>query len=255
MVTVFAAFALAEVITIKSIGVGMAIAVAVDATIIRVLLVPATMRLMGDWNWWAPGPFGRLADRLGFSHVEDEDEDVPPCGHAGWRDGARGVRWHLMDESPDSNVTRLPPNSGGRDPGAGSSNSKVYTWEWGPDQARRPGLPWIGIFLLVFGGLLLLRQLFPEARSLGSLITLAVGIAFLIKWADRPRHGLALCRGADHRPGRARRAERRRCRRGRPRHVLLRGRVPVHRRGPRRVGRRVRLAGAGSAACSCCWAA
>jgi putative drug exporter of the RND superfamily len=75
MVSVFAAFALAEVITIKSIGVGMAIAVAVDATIVRVLLVPATMRLMGKWNWWAPGILGRFADRLGFSHVEDEDED------------------------------------------------------------------------------------------------------------------------------------------------------------------------------------
>jgi RND superfamily putative drug exporter len=72
MVSVFAAFALAEVITIKSIGVGMAIAVLVDATIIRVLLVPATMRLMGKWNWWAPGILGRFVDRLGFSHVEDE---------------------------------------------------------------------------------------------------------------------------------------------------------------------------------------
>jgi RND superfamily putative drug exporter len=74
MITVFSAFALAEVITIKSIGVGMAIAVAVDATIIRVLLVPAAMRLMGRWNWWAPGILGRLVDRLGFSHVEDDDE-------------------------------------------------------------------------------------------------------------------------------------------------------------------------------------
>jgi RND superfamily putative drug exporter len=74
MVSVFAAFALADVITIKSIGVGMAIAVAVDATIVRVLLVPATMRLMGRWNWWAPGVLGRFVDRLGFSHVEDEDE-------------------------------------------------------------------------------------------------------------------------------------------------------------------------------------
>ena len=88
MVTIFAAFALAEVITIKSIGVGMAIAVAVDATIIRVLLVPATMRLMGDWNWWAPGPLGRLAERLGFSHTEDEDAGsgapvVPPAEYAG----------------------------------------------------------------------------------------------------------------------------------------------------------------------------
>ncbi len=72
MVSVFAAFALADIITIKSIGVGMAIAVAVDATIIRVLLVPATMRLLGDWNWWAPAPLGRFVDRLGFSHVEDD---------------------------------------------------------------------------------------------------------------------------------------------------------------------------------------
>ncbi len=77
MVSVFAAFALAEVITIKSIGVGMAIAVAVDATIVRVLLVPATMRLMGKWNWWAPGIFGRFVDRLGFSHVEDEVVETP----------------------------------------------------------------------------------------------------------------------------------------------------------------------------------
>jgi uncharacterized membrane protein YdfJ with MMPL/SSD domain len=87
MVTVFSAFALAESITIKSIGVGMAIAVLVDATIIRVLLVPATMRLMGRWNWWAPGPLGRLAARLGFSHVEDEA-------------GADGVG-HSVDPSPD----------------------------------------------------------------------------------------------------------------------------------------------------------
>src|SRR6185312_7067889 len=77
MVTVFSAFALAEVITIKSIGVGMAIAVAVDATIIRVLLVPATMRLVGRWNWWAPGFMARFADRLGFSHVEDEPDPEP----------------------------------------------------------------------------------------------------------------------------------------------------------------------------------
>ncbi len=79
MVTVFSAFALAESITIKSIGVGMAIAVLIDATIVRVLLVPATMRLMGRWNWWAPGPLGRLADRLGFNHVEDEPEASTPA--------------------------------------------------------------------------------------------------------------------------------------------------------------------------------
>ena len=80
MVVVFSAFALAESITIKSIGVGMAVAVLIDATIIRVLLVPATMRLMGRWNWWAPGPLGRFADRLGFSHAEDEELEDADAG-------------------------------------------------------------------------------------------------------------------------------------------------------------------------------
>jgi len=78
MIVVFSSFALAEVITIKSVGVGMAIAVFLDATIVRVLLVPATMRLMGRWNWWAPGFLGRLVDRLGFSHVEGEQPDARP---------------------------------------------------------------------------------------------------------------------------------------------------------------------------------
>jgi hypothetical protein len=85
-----------------------------------------------------------------------------------------------MDDQPNP-VTRLGPDSGGRAPG--ETDVKVYSWEWGPDQARRPGLPWIGIFLLVFGGLLLIQQLYPEARSVGSLVVLAVGVAFLIKWA------------------------------------------------------------------------
>jgi RND superfamily putative drug exporter len=80
MVTVFSAFALADTVTIKSIGVGMALAVALDATIVRVLLVPATMRLLGNWNWWAPGPLGRLADRFGFSHVEDEEDLAAAAG-------------------------------------------------------------------------------------------------------------------------------------------------------------------------------
>ena len=90
MVSVFAAFALADTITIRSIGVGMAIAVFVDATIVRVLLVPATMRLLGKWNWWAPGPLARFADRLGFSHVEDEA--TVPTGDENQAPGATGQR-------------------------------------------------------------------------------------------------------------------------------------------------------------------
>jgi len=54
MVAVFFAFAFARVVMIQAVGVGMALAVALDATLVRTLLVPATMRLMGDLNWWAP---------------------------------------------------------------------------------------------------------------------------------------------------------------------------------------------------------
>jgi RND superfamily putative drug exporter len=44
----------------------MALAVAIDATLVRALVVPATMRLLGDWNWWAPAPLVRLYRRLGL---------------------------------------------------------------------------------------------------------------------------------------------------------------------------------------------
>lgn len=58
MVAVFGAFGLARVILVKSLGLTLALAVAVDATIVRVLIVPATMRLFGDLNWWAPAWLG-----------------------------------------------------------------------------------------------------------------------------------------------------------------------------------------------------
>ena len=61
---------------------------------------------------------------------------------------------------------------------------RVYGWEWndigGPRGRSR--LPWFGIFLVVFGLLLLLRQLFPALETAGSLLFLAAGIAFLVSW-------------------------------------------------------------------------
>jgi hypothetical protein len=86
----------------------------------------------------------------------------------------------MTSQDPDP-ITRLGPDSGGREPGEPAV--RVYSWDWNPGGGRRTGLPWIGIFLLVFGGLLLIEQLVPGARSLGSLAVLAVGIAFLVKWA------------------------------------------------------------------------
>jgi len=54
MVVVFSAFGLSSVIILKQIGLGLALAILVDATLVRALVVPSTMRLMGKWNWWAP---------------------------------------------------------------------------------------------------------------------------------------------------------------------------------------------------------
>src|SRR5207247_2178493 len=54
LASVIAAFAFGRLLPIKELGFGLAAAVLIDATIIRVMLVPATMRLLGDWNWWLP---------------------------------------------------------------------------------------------------------------------------------------------------------------------------------------------------------
>jgi len=63
MAGVFFAFALADSVIIKAVGIGIGIAVILDATVVRALLVPATMRLMGRWNWWVPAPIARIERR------------------------------------------------------------------------------------------------------------------------------------------------------------------------------------------------
>lgn len=61
------AFATSRITLIKELGVGTAVAVLIDATVIRALLVPSLMALLGRWNWWAPRPLRRLHDRFGLS--------------------------------------------------------------------------------------------------------------------------------------------------------------------------------------------
>jgi RND superfamily putative drug exporter len=64
------AFATSEIVFIKELGVGTALAVLIDATIVRALLVPSLMALLGRFNWWAPRPLRRLHDRFGLSEAE-----------------------------------------------------------------------------------------------------------------------------------------------------------------------------------------
>ncbi|WP_405013853.1 MMPL family transporter [Kitasatospora sp. NBC_01539] len=76
MVIVFAGFAAGQMLMVKQMGIALAVAVAVDATLVRCLLVPATMSLFGEFNWWAPAPLRRLHRRFGLS----EHVALPPLG-------------------------------------------------------------------------------------------------------------------------------------------------------------------------------
>jgi uncharacterized membrane protein YdfJ with MMPL/SSD domain len=69
LAAVFLAFTTSSIFFMKEAGLGYAAAVLIDTTLVRALLVPALMRLFGDWNWWAPAPLQRFQQRYGFSEV------------------------------------------------------------------------------------------------------------------------------------------------------------------------------------------
>ena len=75
LAVVIGAFSTSGIVFMKMIGVGMLVALLIDATVVRILLVPATMKLLGKWNWWAPGPMVRWWERHGLR----ETEEVPPA--------------------------------------------------------------------------------------------------------------------------------------------------------------------------------
>src|SRR5262249_52935882 len=60
MVVVFMSFVLGADVSVKQVGLGLAVAVLIDATLVRLVLVPAVMELLGKANWWLPGPVARL---------------------------------------------------------------------------------------------------------------------------------------------------------------------------------------------------
>lgn len=68
IIAVFAGFVAGELLVIKQVGFSLAVAVLIDATLVRLLLVPATMTVLREWNWWAPAPLRRLHDRVGLTH-------------------------------------------------------------------------------------------------------------------------------------------------------------------------------------------
>ncbi|HWT89502.1 MAG TPA: MMPL family transporter, partial [Solirubrobacterales bacterium] len=74
MSAVFAVFVLTGVPSIKELGLGSAVAIALDATLVRLVLVPAAMKLMGSWNWWMPSWLDRALPDLSFEHGEPKAE-------------------------------------------------------------------------------------------------------------------------------------------------------------------------------------
>ena len=72
------AFATSKLVFIKELGLGVALAVLIDATIIRALLVPSLMELLGSWNWWAPKPLRRLHDRIGLRETQPGSAEAAP---------------------------------------------------------------------------------------------------------------------------------------------------------------------------------
>ncbi len=103
LAVVFISFATSGITFIKLFGIGLTMAVLMDATLIRGTLVPAFMRLAGEANWWAPGPLRRFHDKYGFS--ESESQSVPEDDkHDGPRGGG-GDRGH----GPTPHVAAGPP--------------------------------------------------------------------------------------------------------------------------------------------------
>ncbi len=74
---VIGAFALSGIVFMKMLGIGMLVALLIDATVVRALLVPATMKLLGRANWWAPGPLIRWWERYGFREGDDAGSGEP----------------------------------------------------------------------------------------------------------------------------------------------------------------------------------
>ena len=80
------------------------------------------------------------------------------------------------DREPEPLRDTIPPEPG---------PIRSYGWEWGREEDRRPKLPWIGIFLVVFGALLLIERLANQYLLASNLLVLAAGLAFLIVWLLR----------------------------------------------------------------------
>jgi len=97
------------------------------------------------------------------------------------------------DREPDP-IQNPPPGSPGQPPPE-QGGPRAYTWEWGREDDRGPRLPWIGVFLVIYGALLLVEKLANQYLVPANLLVLAAGLTFIILWLLR-RNTFALYAGA-----------------------------------------------------------
>ncbi|ROP39353.1 MMPL family transporter [Saccharothrix texasensis] len=78
LIVVTGAFAFSQITMMRFVGVGMILALALDATVVRMLLVPAVMKMLGDAAWWAPGPLRRIQERMAIHEDAPAEDEKPP---------------------------------------------------------------------------------------------------------------------------------------------------------------------------------
>ncbi|MFI5934315.1 MMPL family transporter [Actinoplanes sp. NPDC051494] len=100
LIVVTGAFALSSVTTMRFIGVGMIIALLLDATVVRMLLVPAVLKLLGNAAWWAPGPLKRLQQRAGLTETDDDPAPAPTGRHAAPAPASPGLTPEFLQATP-----------------------------------------------------------------------------------------------------------------------------------------------------------
>ena len=83
MICVFGSFVLSDLRVLKLLGFGLAFAVLIDATIVRLILVPATMELLGDRNWWLPKWLDRILPQVSFEGAADEPAAIGTAAGGG----------------------------------------------------------------------------------------------------------------------------------------------------------------------------
>jgi RND superfamily putative drug exporter len=105
MVAVFLGFASEGDVVVKMLGVGMATAILVDATVVRMVLVPATMTLLGRWNWWLPAWLDRLLPELDVEGTSNFDDQVDDGDRA---DGVHADRDSADGDKADDGEERVP---------------------------------------------------------------------------------------------------------------------------------------------------